>query len=82
MSARLRTVTLYPFDLFTVKAGGRYSNHSALHVFFFLPEDSVFCYVIVDGVAPILNCVYSAVRNALGSPANDNLIRHIKDNAA
>jgi hypothetical protein len=40
VSARPRTVTLYPFlILFTVKVGGKYSNHSALHVF--SPEVSV-----------------------------------------
>jgi hypothetical protein len=70
VSARPRTVTLYPFLIsFTVTAGGRYSNHNASHVF-------LAC-VAIDVVAPTLRYVHTAVINALGAPANDNLITDI-----
>jgi len=75
VSARPRTVALYPFlILFNVKAGGRYSNHSALHV---PPGRQRVAYVVIDVVAPTLHCVHFAAINAVGAPANDNLITDI-----
>lgn len=75
VSARPRTVALYLFlILFNVKAVGRYSNHSALN-FFFLRQRVA--YVLVDVIAPTLHRVHSAVINAVGAAANDNLITDI-----
>jgi hypothetical protein len=56
--------------LFTVKAGGRYSNHSSLHA---PPRRERVPYIAVD-VAPTLHCVHPTFSNALGASANDNLI--------